>query len=249
MIAEADFNPLHGKASEAMKRLRRFHQIVASHSFKLFPTLVLNDGAVGYRDLSLRSRGPTHDFLMRAWKLFHHIKEDENGHGFPGARAVLAVGFRMRGRRAGHDASASHFKSLMERYQNGEIRAEQAMREASQIRQSFDIIPQLQANFAFSKAFVAESSGTRSGLHGAKFFVDLTIFNATMPSWVVAEKTVEWFHERLRMRASFAPIIEFTKCKHASGGPLGIRDGLQIAQELSQNADVLAGLRAAQKPE
>ena len=93
MLAEAGFNPLHGKASEALQRLRRFHQIVASHSFRLFPTLVMNDGAVAYRDLSLRSRGPTYDFLTRAWKLFKHIKEDENGHGFPGARAVLAVDF------------------------------------------------------------------------------------------------------------------------------------------------------------
>ena len=67
MIAEADFNPLHGKATEAMRRLRRFHQVVAAHSFRLFPTLVMNDGAAAYRDLSLRSRGPTHDFLMRAW--------------------------------------------------------------------------------------------------------------------------------------------------------------------------------------
>lgn len=249
MIAEADFNPLHSKASEAMRRLRRFHQLVASHSFRLFPTLVMNDGAVAYRDLSLRSRGPTHDFLMRAWKLFNHIKEDERQHGFPGARAVLTVGFRMRGRRAGHDASASHFRSLMERFQNGEIGAEQAMREASQIRQSFDIIPQLQANFAFSKAFVAESSGTKGGLQGAKFFVDLAIFNSTTPSWVVAEKTVEWSDRRLHMNASFAPIVEFPSCKHASGGPLGIRDGLQIAQYLSQNPDVLAGLRAAHKSE
>lgn len=249
MIAEASFNPLHTKAFEAMRRLRRFHQIVAAHSFRLFPTLVMNDGAVAYRDLSLRSRGPTHDFLMRAWELFNHIKEDEGGHGFPGARAVLTVGFRMRGRRAGRDASASHFQSLMGRYQNGEIGAEQAMQEASHIRQSFDIVPQLQANFAFSKAFVAESSGAGGGLRGARFFVDLAIFNAATPNWVVAEQTVEWSDERLHMSASFAPIIEFSPCKHASGGPLGIRDGLQIAQYLSQNPDVLAGLRAAQKPE
>lgn len=248
MIAEADFNPLHGKATEAMRRLRRFHRVVAAHSFRLFPTLVMNDGAVAYRDLSLRSRGPTHDFLMRAWKLFNHIKEDEIRQGFPGARAVLTVGFRMRGRRAGHDASTSQFQSLMQRFQTGQIGAEQAMREASEIRQSFDIVPQLQANFAFSRAFVAESSGTKGGLSGARFFVDLAIFNEITPSWVIAEQTVEWSDERLHMNASFAPIIGFSPCKHASGGPLGIRDGLQIAQYLSQNPDVLAGLRAARKP-
>src|SRR6266404_1927913 len=91
MIAEADFNPLHPKASEAMQRLRRFHEIVASHSFRHFPTLVMNDGAAAYRDLSLRSRGPTYDFLMRAWKLFSNIKDDENARGLPGARVVLAT--------------------------------------------------------------------------------------------------------------------------------------------------------------
>lgn len=249
MIAEANFNPLHSKASDAMQRLRRFHQIVAAHSLKLFPTLVMNDGAVAYRDLSLRARSPTHDFLIRAWKLFNEIKEDENRHGFPGVRAVLTAGFRMRGRRAGYDASARHFQSLMERYQNGEIRTEQALREAAHIRPSFDTIPQLQANFAFSKAFVAESSGTRGGLRGARFFVDTAIFNTPTPNWVVAEPAVEWSNEKLHMSASFAPIIQFSPCKHASGGPLGIRDGLQIAQYLSQNPDVLAGRRAARKPE
>lgn len=135
MIAEADFNPLHPKASEAMQRLRRFHAIVASHSFRHFPTLVMNDGAVAYRDLSLRSRGPTFEFLMRAWNLFNNIKDDEAARGLPGARVVLATGFRMRGRRAGMDATAAQFRSLMRRYQDGEIAPEQAMREAASIRQ------------------------------------------------------------------------------------------------------------------
>src|ERR1700733_6749270 len=131
MIAEADFNPLHPKASEAMQRLRRFHEVVASHSFRLFPTLVMNDGAAAYRDLSLRSNENTYDFLMRAWKLFGNIREIETTQGFPGARVVLATGFRMRGRRAGMDASASHFSSIMRRYQKRKISADQAIREAA----------------------------------------------------------------------------------------------------------------------
>ena len=66
MISEAAFNPLDARAKIALKRLSRFHEIVASHSNRYFPTLALNDGAVAYRDLSLRSRSVTHDFLVRA---------------------------------------------------------------------------------------------------------------------------------------------------------------------------------------
>jgi hypothetical protein len=68
------------------------------------------------------------------------------------------------------DATTSHFSSLMRRFQKGDLSAEQAIREAARIRQPSDIVPQLQANFAFSKAYVAESSGTRGGLRGASFF-------------------------------------------------------------------------------
>jgi hypothetical protein len=164
-----------------MQRLRQFHEIVASHSFRLFPTLVMNDGAVAYRDLSLRSNENTFDFLMRAWRLFNDIKEVESGQGLPRARVVLAAGFRMRGRRAGMDATASQFSSIMRRFQSGSLSADQAIREAARIRQPFDVIPQLQANFAFSKAYVAENSGAKGGLEGANFFVDTVIFDQPMP--------------------------------------------------------------------
>jgi hypothetical protein len=248
MIAEADFNPLHPKASEAMQRLRRFHEIVALHSARHFPTLVMNDGAASYRDLSLRSREPSHDFLNRAWNLFNAIKRSEDDRQLPGARVVLATGFRMRGRRAGKDATANQFKSIMQRYQNHDISPEEAIREAAHIRQAFDIIPELQANFAFSKAYVAESSGTRGGLGGARFFIDLTLFDTPLPSWLVLGETVKWSNETLRMEALFAPILELLPCKHEEGGPLGIRDGLQVAQSLTQDPNVLRALRAARKP-
>jgi hypothetical protein len=252
MIAEAGFNPLHPKASEALRRLRRFHEIVASHSSRNFPTLVMNDGAVAYRDLSLRSRAPTHDFLMRAWNLFNSIKNEEKVSSFPGARMVLATGFRMLGRRAGIDARASHFKSVMHRYQNKNISAEQAIREAANIQQSFDVIPRLQANFAFAKAYVAESSGAKGGLAGARFFVDLSLFETPTPAWVTKEETVEWVNETLGMRVSFAPILDlpaFTQAEiQVAGGARGIRDGLQIAEHLTQDPNVLTALRTAQKP-
>lgn len=248
MIADAGLNPLHPKASEALARLRIFHDIVALHSGRYFPTLALNDGAVAYRDLSLRSRGPTYDFLMRAWRLFDEIQRRENDRGLPGARVVLATGFRMRGRRAGRDTVSKQFESVLRRYRNGEMQSDQALREAARIRAPFDIIPELQANFAFTKAYVAERSGTRGGLPGPSFFVDLVLFSTPNPPWIRKGETVNWSDERLRISASFAPILGFPPYKHARGGPLEIRDGLQVAQSLTQNPNVLDALRNASKP-
>ena len=59
--------------------------------------------------------------------------------------------------------------------------ADQAIREASRIDLSFDVLPQLQANFAFTKAYVAESDGKGGGLVGANCFVDLVLFRDPPP--------------------------------------------------------------------
>src|SRR5208337_301000 len=141
MIADADFNPRNSRASEALARLRRFHDIVASHSGRLLRTLVMNDGAAAYRDLSMRGSDATLDFLVRCLALFREVKSDEEKHSLPGPRAVLAVGFRMRGRRAGIDETVTQFSSVMRRFKDGKISAEQALREAARIRPTFDVVP------------------------------------------------------------------------------------------------------------
>ena len=247
MIADAEFNPLHPRAKDALARLRRFHGIVASHSGRYFPRLVMNDGAVAYRDLSMRTRSVTHDFLVRAWNLFCEIKATETAEGLPGARMVMAIGFRMRGRRAGMDLRNKQFQSVMRRFQEKKIGAEQAITEAAAIRQDFDIVPQLQANFAFTKAYVAETSGSAGGLQGPKFFVDLSIFDDPLPSWIRLGTIVDWSQHRLGLHARFAPLEDLPVRKHADGGPQGILDGLQVAQRLARDPDVLSALRAAVK--
>lgn len=247
MISEAGFSPLHPLAAKALKRLRRFHEVVAGHSTRHFPTLVMNDGAVAYRDLSLRSRSNTHDFLNRAWALYQSIQTMEKTDGDPGARLVLASGYRMRGRRAGIDARTGQFKSLVDRFGRGDISAEQAIREAAMIQPNFDIIPQLQANFAFTKAYVAEASGKAGGLPGPAFYVDMALFDRR-PDWITLGPDIAWKHERLKMSATFARILDIPIILNAERGPLDIRDGLQVAQFLEQDPDVLNSLRTAIKP-
>ena len=248
MISQAGFNPLHPAAKEALARVRRFHALVAEHSHRNFPTLVMNDGAVAYDDLSMRSSSKTYDFLFRAWNLYEAIRADEERNGLPGPRAVLACGFRMLGRRAGLDASTGHLASILERYEGKQITADEALREAAVMRPRFDIIPQLQANFAFTKAYVAESSGTAGGLPGARIYLDTSLLANEKPDWLKLGEEVHWRSNSHNLEAKFAP-IESMISRHKPGSTnSGLRDGLQVAEHLAGDTNVLAALRAARKP-
>ncbi len=242
-IGAGNFNPLHPKSAEAIKRLHKFHATIANHSHRIFPALVLNDGAVIYRDLSLRSRSVTHDFLIRCWNLHQDIVALEASSGFPGARMVLSVGFRVRRRR--RPSASPHLESLLERFRDQRITAEQAIREAARSRSFLDIVPELQGNFSFTKAYLADQSGSAAGLAGPRFFVDLALFTKPAPPWLSLGPSVRWSHGRLPLSAEFAPINGVLEVKHPEGGPVEVRDALQIAQHLTNDTAVLDTLRAA----
>jgi hypothetical protein len=247
MISRAGFNPLHPESATAKRRLRKFHDVIASHSGRTFPSLVMNDGAVVYRDLSYRSASVTFDFLQRSWMLFNEINRLERNDGNPGARMVIAAGFRIRGRKAGMEATAGHFQSVMSRYTSGKITANQAIQEARRVKQSFDIIPQLQANFAFTKAYVAEQSGTAGGLSGSRCFVDLSLFAQPIPCCFEFEAPVDWMHEKLGLKTQFGPLkslLPLNNNEKSYGAPTGVRDGLEVARHLADDDDVLAALRS-----
>jgi hypothetical protein len=80
------------------------------------------------------------------------------------------------------------------------------------------------------------------------FFVDLTIFERPLPQWIDLGPEFSWSNARLNMRGNFAEVIEIAQRKHLEGGPIGIRDGVQVAQELANDPDVLHALRTAEKP-
>jgi hypothetical protein len=48
--------------------------------------------------------------------------------------------------------------------------------------------------------------------------------------------------------ACWIDLLGYGAWKHIEGGPIGILDGLQIAQKLARNPDVLSSLRAVEKP-
>lgn len=249
MIAKANFNPLHPEAKVSIKRLRMFHKTVAEESCKVFPTLVLNDGAIAYRDLSYRSPSVTYDFLIRSWKLFNAIQKHEQKYHYAGARMVIATGFRVKGRRNGIEASSSSLRSVLKRLECGEISSDQAINEAHKITPYFDVIPRLQSNYAFTKAYLAESAGSAGGLAGSKCFVDNSIFDLKLYDWIELENPVHWENNRLNMRATFSSIKDIHTHKVQNGvAPAGIKNGLEIAQYLAGDDDVLRALRNAEKP-
>jgi hypothetical protein len=244
-MAAAGFNPLHPQAKGAIARLRRFHRIVSEHSARHFPTLVMNDGAAAYRDLSLRTSSTTYDFLWRAWELHRDILADEFKTGDPGARMVIAAGFRMLGRRAGLDDRGRQVKEIIERLDDGEITKGQAIAEGERLRTTFDVVPQLQANFAFTKAYLAEQSGRKGGLGGPKCFVDSALF-ASPPPFLELGDMVAWEHTKLGVRADFAPILNFQR-DHSSSPPASLRNGLEVGVHMTNDPELLSALMAARK--
>jgi len=246
-IAETGFNPMHSGAGPVLRRLRRFHEVVAEHSHRQFPTLVINDGAVAFRDLSLRSRNVGFDFLCRSWKLFQAVNAAEPETDYRGARAIVAVGFRNRGRRRSRAFSPDHFKSILARLAEGTLSQEQALFEAASVQPHFDIVPQLQANFAFTKAYVADETGGESGLTGSNFYVDSAMFDPGCPSWLDAEGPLAWEHEKLKLKAEFLRVRSLRLRDHPQGGPLEVRDGLAVAKALAPSNSVLEAIRSAER--
>jgi hypothetical protein len=60
------------------------------------------------------------------------------------------------------------------------------------VRRNFDIVPQLQANFAFARAYQAEKSGRRGGFEGPNLFLDTAVFRNGVPSWITTGQAVNW---------------------------------------------------------
>lgn len=244
MIAGVDYNPIAANAQRAINRLRAFHRIVAEHSRRDFRTLVLNDGAVVYRDLSLRGPGNTADFFCKSWQLYEAVQASEERNGFEGARMVLAPGLRAKGSRRAIDYTSGHLDSILRRMRSGDLTSEQAVREAAAIEKYFDVLPQLQANFAFSKAYIAEQSGRKHNLPGPAFYVDDIIFDDGKPGWVDADEPVDWIMPKYNLSARFHPIRGMSRPKGPPSQIPGFRDGIAVASCIAPSDQVRDAINA-----
>lgn len=195
-IGKANFDPFNEKAKEPHDRLEKFHETIKKHAKrKCFPTLVLNDGVVAYRDLFCDDASDTRDFFHRSLKLYLEVNENDS----IGARMVLASGFRNLGDDTGNEDTRRNFCKIFDEYKNCND-LDQATEKLNLLRPPYAILPQLQENFAFSKAYTAERSGSKGNLPGPNLYVDLNIFK--FPKRFTPH--VEWSSDSLKLTIKFA---------------------------------------------
>ena len=178
------------------------------------------------------------------------IRKNQSGRkkdNFPGMRMIIACGFRVRGRRSTIEREHDKLNSILQRFRNNRLTAEQAIREASTARPSFDIVPQLQANFAFTKAYVADSTGEGSGLSGPSFYLDLSLLRRPLAAWPRIDAQIQWKHDILGLDTCFGKVRDIPKRRHADTNINCVRSGLEVAQALVADTDVLEALRRARR--
>lgn len=205
-IGSVNFDPYNPNAQEPHKRLRKFHKTVECKAKqRVFPTLVMNDGAVAYRDLTSNS-SDTYDFLKNSWDLYSKVNEED----CIGARMVLASGFRYLGSDVGNEHTKENLEKILDDFWNKKITKEEAVQKVYPLRPPFGILPQLQENFAFSRAYIAEKSGSKGNLPGPRFYVDLNLFKCVKEF----EPYIKWSSSKLNLAIRFVEIKEFDEISH-----------------------------------
>lgn len=191
-LNEARFDPTSPQAKFAIERLRRFQEVVAAHSRTTFPTLVINDGAVAYRDVGLTVTDRLWPFIERSWDLYQATMEADRHFGGSGLRGVLAVGMRARGSNRGILAQNDAFTKIINDVAEGRLSQWEATKAARRVRRVHDIVPQLQANFAFSRAYMAEQGASEGKLEGSRFYLETSVLRDGIPSWMTAGAPIHW---------------------------------------------------------
>ncbi len=243
MLEKAGWDPTSPIAAAARARIERFQSIVSRFSTRKFPSFVMNDGAIFFRDLSPRSRAVTFDFIRRSVELHRAVNESDRAAEGPGCRAVLATGFRIR-RFIDFSSRLNDGRGqlIKKKVESGFIEPAQAINEALMARHDSDSTPELQHNYAMTKAYLAESGGTKKGFAGPNIFVDAHLFVDGTPAWLKVDETFDWTERGMTGR--------FHRVDGSVAIPMaadtgGVRDAFEIASVLSPNPGVLDTIRAS----
>lgn len=207
-IDKAGFDPAHPLARRPLSRLYAFQRVVSKNSSGGFPTLVMNDGAVAYSNIDNVRSDKVWRFIERCWTLYNEATTVDLRAGGPGLRGVIAVGLRAKGSNRGIVAQEDALTAIIDALASGKLDRDGAVAEARKVRRVFDIVPQLQANFAFTRAYEAESAGTAGGFPGPNLFLDEAVFADGLPVWIRAGPSVPWHPAKASLSTSFVPLIE-----------------------------------------
>ena len=152
--------------------------------------------------------------------------------GYYGARMVLASGLNMKMRRDGvKEVTKKRAETLIYQVENGEMDSRTALYKAVSFPTYFNNIPSLQANFAFSRAYIAEGQGKQAGFEGNHLFIDTSIFSA-VPDWLKYSKTIHWEYPGLGTEFIQYSSIDLETANKLSGE--GVLDTEVIAQKITK---------------
>lgn len=244
MLAKANFDPSSDEAAAAVQRLDQFHEAVSKAATKYSVALIVNDGVVICRDLSARSTSVTADFIRRVHDLHANVNAYEHAQGLPGCRCVLASGFRLRRMNHGKEALLNGYGAyLVRKATAGAIPILQAIRSAITVKPFVAAMPEAQANFAFTKAYLADDAGSKAGFSGARLFIDLALIDPTPAAgWLQLSAPIPW--KSPGISATYAAIESADFRKGASLGNPGCRDAFEVAAVLGGSDDVVTRLRS-----
>ncbi|MDC7242092.1 MAG: hypothetical protein PQJ50_17190 [Spirochaetales bacterium] len=226
MLEKGNFDPSSDKTFDAVSRLRDFHSILHKEVKQLFPIFIMNDGACIYRDLNPRTSSVTNEYIKNCINLFNKVNENEKNANYPGARMVIASGPRIRSD-SNEPIVNTHIDSILSRYENSEIPAKQAIYEAFSARSRYGVISELQANFAFTRAYLAETGGSEKGFAGRNCFIDERILKNTNILGIDLNSAI-YFNER-NLNTNFHKINEFNICNLADND---FNNGYEICELL-----------------
>jgi hypothetical protein len=170
-------------------------------------------------------------FIDRCWTLYAEATAADRSSDGPGIRAVIAVGLRAKGSNRGIVAQDEEHARIIEDFAAGRINKKTALGEACKVRRVFDIVPQLQANFAFARAYSAEQDGSKGGLPGPNLYLDIVVFKQGVPSWIKASPAVPWPAKRPSMATSFIAVEEISEVA-AQEAQSAFRNGYELLDRL-----------------
>lgn len=241
MLAEANFDPTHTRAKEAIERMRRFHEVTEDFSNRYFSVSNMNDAAIATRDMSPRAASVTYDFISRSVDFLNAVNKIDQDDGFPGARMIIAAGLRVRPESQDELYETGNAERIIRKIRNKSADAVQVVHEALRFSPTYKLSPELQVNFAFTKAYLADSDGSEAGFAGPNCFIDMAFFEQEHPEYFSFEKFVDWKTEG--MGGIFGQLEELDKESAGRAQHQGMLDAFEIAKRISADESITERLK------
>lgn len=234
-----DFTNVGG--DEVIKRLQDFHSIVAKKSHRNFRSLTINDGSAFFKDLSPNINSVTWDFISRCVDVFESVKKSELDSNNPGTRMVICAGFRARNENRSRSRNVGLEENILEKLKLGEISPVQAVKQAMQAPRYHDVVPEIQSNMAFAKAYNAESAGSSAGFKHNRCYIELSLFDSDIPTWIVFSDTVNWKFGDSLVEFGELDSIDHAGCNKVNAS--GVLSAWEVAKRISGNLGIEKKLR------